>query len=702
MSDFGVELLVAPPFCQYAGGACDQAMPGTGRTPTFFIYPSHPENVSTTIESAVGKLRDRRTDRDWRTWRNMSIAGQIVFCEICKSIRSSIAVVADVTTLNLNVLFEIGYCLGLGVAVIPVRDTTIETDKRDFEVLGLLDNLGYVDFTNSDMLADGILERIDGLRPLPIPPARLHQDTPLYVVKGSVETDGSLQLLASLKKSGLRFRAFDPLETSRLPLLEAQRQVGYSVGVVGNLLAPERKGSRVHNARTALIAGMALAQQKAVLLLQEADTPQPIDYRDIVRGYRNATQIPRLVEPVLRQVIETMQSPAANRGLGSTPVLQQLDLGDVAAENEITGLRSYFVTTGQATQARLGHARLVVGRKGAGKTAVFYDVRNSRPRGHDSLSLDLKPEGHQFVEMRDFITEHMAAGLQEHTMVAFWNYILLCELARVALEKDRLVAHVDPRRFERYEALRTIYERHDPGWEADFSQRLILQIKRITAGLQGLPADQLGARLTEVIYSGDVRELTRAVAEYLHSKQSVWLLIDNLDKGWPIRGTTDADMLIVRSLLEATRKIQHQLEADEVQFDCLVFLRSDIFEHLRIETPDKGKDTAIRLDWEDPAVFQEIVRLRVEASTDLRGTFREIWPEICDPLVDGQDSFAYFVDRTLMRPRDLLQFLQRAVDFAINRGRTRIEADDILAAEKPTPRTFCWRRPSRLLTPDLI
>jgi hypothetical protein len=677
----GLNLLVAPDHCEYVGGPCDQGMPTPAAKRAFLVYPSAPENVSTTIESAVEKLKTRRSDWEWVTWRGLPIVGQVIFCQICKSMRSSAVVIADVTTLNFNVLFEIGYALGLGLAVMPIRDTSISTDRRDFESLGLLDTLGYLDFTNSDQLADGVLKRIDNVVPLPNSPARVHTETPLYVIKGPIETDGALELLGSIAKAGLRFRAFDPRETQRLPLFEALRQVASSVGMIGNLLDPARDGSRVHNARTALVAGLSMAQQKVVSLFQETEVVHPIDYRDVISSYSNTSQLRLLLEPTFRRVIQAMQEPSAMARPGSTPILQQLDLGDVAAENEITGLRSYFVTTGQATQARQGHARLVVGRKGAGKTAVFYDVLRSRPRGNDSLVIDLKPEGHQFAELRDFTTQHMAVGVQEHTMVAFWHYILLCELARAAIEEDHLIARVDPGRFKAYEQLRSVYAQHDPGWEMDFSQRLIRQVQRITRELGDVPTDQLGGRLTEIIYSGDVRNLNNAVAEYLHSKDSVWMLIDNLDKGWPIRGTTDADIVIVRSLLEATRKIQRQLE-NEVQFDCLVFLRSDIYEHLRIQTPDKGKDTAIRLDWEDREMFQEIVRRRVESSTELRGSFRDIWAKICDPLVHAQDSFAYITDRTLMRPRDLLQFLHGAVDVAINRGHVRIEEDDLLTAEK--------------------
>jgi hypothetical protein len=677
-----VDLLSPPNYCQYAGGACDQDFVEVNAQPVFFVYAGEPETISSTVEAAVARLNQATSRWQSRTWRMLSIPGQIIFCEICKTMRQAATIVADVTTLNFNVLFEIGYALGLGLPVLPIRDTSYGTDKRDFDSLGVLDTLGYIDFANAGSLAGAIAERLPGT-PLPDSPGKIHTESPLYVLKGPVDTEGTVQLMATLKKSGLRFRTHDPLETPRLSLHEARRQVASSVGVVVNLLSPERSQSRSHNAQCALVAGLAMAQQKAVLMLQEGVVAQPIDYRDVVVSYRNATQIPRIAEPFLKEVVEQLQEAAASPlPQARRRLLLELDLGDVAAENEILGLRSYFVTTGPATQARQGHARLVVGRKGAGKTAIFYSVRDSRPRGHDRLVLDLKPEGHQFSELRDFLRSRVGPGLQEHTLVAFWNYILLAELARAALNADRRIGRVDPDRFARYTRLQAVYERHDPGWDADFSQRLVRQMDRISSRLGAVAPDEMGSRLTEIIYSGDVKELTEAVGDYLRAKDSVWLLVDNLDKGWPVRGTTQADILVVRALLDATRKIQHQLEAQDVEFDCLVFLRSDIYEHLRVEMPDKGKDTAIRLDWEDPSLFEEIVKRRVAASTDLTGSFREMWPQICEPLVQAEDSFQYIVDRTLMRPRDLLQFLHRAIDVAVNRGHERVLAEDLLYAEK--------------------
>lgn len=595
--------------------------------------------------------------------------------------RDSVAVVCDVTTLNFNVLYELGYAVGLGLPVFPIRDSSYNVNRRDFDSLSLLDTLGYIDFSNSGHLREQLTSRLPG-QALPEMTARIHQDAPLYLLNGPIETEGVLQLTATLKKANFRFRSYDPIETPRLSLHDARRQVASSVGVIANLLDPNRSDALVHNGRCAVICGMAMAQQKIVVMLQEGDISQPVDYRDVVKIYKDHRKIPKLLEPTLRSVIDAFQTTSPDTGPQSTNFLHKVDLGDVAAENEISGLRSYFVRTGPSLQARNGHARLVVGRKGSGKTAIFYDVRQRAGRGNERLVLDLKPEGHQFSHLKDFVLERVAPGLREHTMVAFWNYILLCELARKALDKDRNIARMDPDRYQRYKRLVEVYELHDNGWDADFSQRLVRQLDRIAAQLGDLDTKEIGSRLTEIIHKGDLRELSGGVSEYLRTKESIWILVDNLDKGWPVRGTSETDMLIVRALLDAARKMQRQLENDDIELKCLVFLRSDIHEHLLRETPDKGKDTAIHLDWEDAEAFEEIVRRRIHTSTGLDLPFRDLWPRLCDPLVGHQDSFSYFTERTLMRPRDLLQFLNAAIGVAVNRGHERILPNDITQAEK--------------------
>jgi hypothetical protein len=675
-------ILVPPDYCEYAAGPCDQSFEGVPESAAIFLYPSRQTQIAATIEEAIRILRDRSPDGPWRSWREFDTAGQVIFCAICKSMRASRCAIADVTTLNFNLLFEIGFALGLGLPVIPIRDTTILTSREEFQELGLLDTMGYVDFQNADILAGGILQRWPG-EPLPKVRAELNRERPLFVVKASIATEGDVRLMSTLKKSAVHLRTYDVIETPRLSLHEVQRSVNSSLAVIVHLLSPARQGAAVHNARCALFAGMAMATGKAVLLLQEDVVQQPIDYRDLVASYRSPNDVPHLVDPFLREVINLLQESSLAVPHAPERFLERLDLGDLAAENEIMGLRSYFVRTAQYNEAKRGTARLVTGRKGAGKTALFYGIRDSIPRGHGHLVLDLKPEGHQFTKLREVVLSKLSPGLQEHTLTAFWNYILLCEIAQKIRDYDYSWAQRDPRRWERFEKLIATYREQVPADVGDFSERLLRQVDRLSErfGQHATDRAPTGGELTQVLFRGDIRLLDDALAPYLQEKDDVWVLIDNLDKGWPTRGTRASDILILRTLMEATRKLQRQFEERGVGFHSLVFLRNDIHEHLVAETPDRGKDTAVSLDWDDEEVFKELIRQRVNASTGVNNAFDESWARICDRFVGTQDAFRYIVARTLMRPRDLLSFLRGAIGVAINRGHERVLEADIDKAE---------------------
>ena len=674
-----VDIKIPPAFCEYAAGHCDQDFSKTRRLKGIFLYPSEPTTIAATIETAVISIRHQCASDEWKTWRDLNIGGQVIFCTICKSMRHADMVVADVTTLNFNLLFEIGFAIGLEIPVVPVRDTTYVRDKEEFDRLGLLDTIGYLDFQNADGLATAVIEGT--FHHLPAPLVEINREAPLYVLKGHIDTEGAVRLMSTLKKSALRFRTFDAVETPRLSLQEARRNVAASLGVVAHLLEKDRAGALVHNARCALIAGIAMATGKSVLLVQEGLVPQPIDYRDVVRPYVTPEQVPRLVEPIIRGVVTKLQDARLRTVKPPEHLLERLDLGDVAAENEIGALRDYFVRTAQYNDAKRGHARLVAGRKGAGKTAIFYTVRNSL-RGHSRLVLDLKPEGHQFTKLREVVLSALTPGLQEHTLTAFWNYILLCELAQKIRDFDYSWAQRDDRRKEAFNNLMSVYERQVPAEVGDFSERLLMQVERISERFAGAGELRTGGQLSEVLFRGDIKELDDALAPYLEEKDEIWILVDNLDKGWRTRGSTTGDVLIVRTLLEATRKIQRQLERRGVAFHSLTFLRNDIYDHLIEETPDRGKETVIRLHWDDLEVFKEIVLQRIKSSTDLEGAFEDVWPMVFDAHVGPEDSFRYMVERTLMRPRDLLNFLHRAIEVAVNRGHEKVIEDDIRKAEE--------------------
>jgi hypothetical protein len=207
-------------------------------------------------------------------------------------------------------------------------------------------------------------------------------------------------------------------------------------------------------------------------------------------------------------------------------------------------------------------------------------------------------------------------------------------------------------------------------------------VDRLIKRSEGIGDISRSSQITNLIYSIDIATLGQKLAKYLQRREGVWLLFDNLDKGWPVNGASDIDILILRSLLEATRKIQRQLERKKVECHAVIFIRNDIYEHLLKATPDKGKDTAVTLQWTDPESFRTLVRQRVAASTGHQESFEQLWATFFESHVGAEESFSYLLDRTMMRPRDLLMLLRECVNVAVNRGHARVTAADMLQAEK--------------------
>jgi hypothetical protein len=418
-------------------------------------------------------------------------------------------------------------------------------------------------------------------------------------------------------------------------------------------------------------------------MLQEGYFVQPIDYRDIIICYTDPSTIPSHAEKLIRQTADTALSGTIVEVVSHKGLLESIDIGDVAAENEIQALRRYFVKTPQYQQTCQGHARLVVGRKGAGKSAIFYGVRNDLFHRKDCLILDLKPEGHQFIKLREMVTAQMSGGLQLHTLTAFWNYLLLLELAKKLIARLDTTAWKDPESLTDFQELEAEYRKHAGHEEGDFSERIMSLVNRIVDIAAGMNCQNLQTpEITRLVYGQNIQKLSTILAKHLDNRVEVWLLFDNIDKGWATLGATPADIAIVRCLLEATRKLQHALETRQVDLRSVVFLRKDIYDLLVDQTPDRGKESVANLDWSDPVLLQELVRKRLCSSSSLSGEFEDVWGRVFDVHVAGEDTFRYILSRTFMQPRAVLNFVRKCIQIAISRDHQRVLAEDIRVAEK--------------------
>ena len=103
----------------------------------------------------------------------------------------------------------------------------------------------------------------------------------------------------------------------------------------------------------------------------------------------------------------------------------------------MTTLERYYLKTDQYERALRGEVNLVVGRKGSGKTALFIRARDKTRADKRNIMVDLKPEGYQLIKLKEDILEYLGEGARQHLITAFWEYLILLEVAYKLLEKDR-------------------------------------------------------------------------------------------------------------------------------------------------------------------------------------------------------------------------------------------------------------------------
>jgi hypothetical protein len=241
----------------------------------FVAYQSRPPQVGNTVRAALETLRADKTAPQLASWEESDVAGRFLVEPILTNIANSDLLVADITRLNFNVVFEIGYAIGSQKRLYLIRNSALVASDELIREVGLFDTLGYQHYTHSTELAS-FLRRVDS-KPIPLDAGKINLGAPIYVVLPRAKTDAEIRLISRIKKARQQFRTFDPEEHGRLAAIEAIENVAQSHGVVIPLLSKERGEADVHNLRAAFVAGLAMALDRAVLILQDGEEPVPLD-----------------------------------------------------------------------------------------------------------------------------------------------------------------------------------------------------------------------------------------------------------------------------------------------------------------------------------------------------------------------------------------------------------------------------------------
>ena len=170
------------------------------------------------------------------------MGGKVVIAELCRLIDGSDLFVADVTGINPNVMFELGYAIASKKPVWLIFDDSRLTYQRDYEKFRLLTGVGYCTYLNSQDIVNGFYKDFAAgelgrtIFGTEIEPILGNPDSNgVLYLRSRYQTDADRKIseaVARHAREGLPCTIDDPNETRVQPLAWYGQSIYSSVGIL--------------------------------------------------------------------------------------------------------------------------------------------------------------------------------------------------------------------------------------------------------------------------------------------------------------------------------------------------------------------------------------------------------------------------------------------------------------------------------------
>ena len=127
----------------------------------FVAYSSHEPAIEQLIGNAVHVANGKNNRVRYESWVYNDIPGNPLISPIIDRIEESAFIIADITTLNLNVVYEIGFAIGRQKRAYLIRHQGSDGDKVVAREAGIFDTLGYHEYSDQDDLVRRLTSNID-------------------------------------------------------------------------------------------------------------------------------------------------------------------------------------------------------------------------------------------------------------------------------------------------------------------------------------------------------------------------------------------------------------------------------------------------------------------------------------------------------------------------------------------------------------
>ena len=661
----------------------------------FFAYASEPQRRVDAIRGAIEIIQgDSALGCKIADWTDLPIEGNVIFCAICEAIRNARCVATDITGLNFNVLFELGFAIGAGRAIWPLVESSEE--ERLYVTFDTLTTVGHSRYTNSKSIANKLSKKRPWTRGAHLPVPSLMASKPtraarqILYLRGPWDDEASLRVEETLEHSGLSVITDDPSEVAFQPISWYLARLETSFAVLMELGRQTGDRGSLHIAKCALVAGVSVACGRRLLMIGDNIDGGPIDYRDLLRSYKNAADAAAITRQwlapfpgELRELEQVARADITSAPSQAVPLIRKIHVGDYVAENELSDLAAYFVETAEFEDALAGTFKIFVGRKGTGKSAVTHMVADRLREDMRNLVRVIAPKGYELTQILKLVKE-FDLSTRNRFVEGLWKYLLSTE-ALIAIWDNLKDKSLDVSWSAAETAVRDLVSASPDVMSLSFASRIIqaLQIQRQSIDENGRVSE---STILARLQSREIQNLRDVICRYLSSEQrELTLLLDDMVPGWESAEQRGELSAILLSMVTASRDLWRDWEYRMAREGCrapslLLFLRSDIFASMLQESDEPDKVDHRPVYWEDADALLDLINKRIETalSQDLDGVLN--WKDLLEPEFSYDSMKQLIAGSILCRPRDIIYYFGRVVFNANRRRATSLAKRDFKAA----------------------
>jgi len=353
--------------------------------------------------------------------------------------------------------------------------------------------------------------------------------------------------------------------------------------------------------------------------------------------------------------------------------IKKVKFGKLAAEREVDeGLKSYFLETGAFIRLRDGEKSILLGNRGAGKSAIVKMLIDHYKQ-KNCLVVELLPEDYSYEMLqKSSIIKNEGDWIRASSYTAAWKYLIyVIAMKKYIKDSDTIVkSHA----MDIYQYIRKNHKGYDRQNNWDVFTNYLKRIEGIKIGPY-----EAGIKTKELQELYKLEEVTSLLPSLkkLTLRKPIVFLIDELDKGWDASEEAQA---FIGGLFQASVTL-NQLSPN---YKVIISLRRELYDNIPLLYQDyqKYNDMFEVIEWDRNSLL-ELITKRISFSLPDTTGFTPIdkWNLIFSEKIRDKSSYDYIINRTLNRPRELIQFCIDSKDRAIEIRSDKIDVNAIVTSE---------------------